>query len=354
MTEPRLPVLTPVSPPAPARALRLPLVVSAVLATCVAGASAVVFLGPGTPPKPPAVPPRPAGPRFGAENLPRVEALRDVLVERLLARRGGDGLWTPEVPRLEEVHRTEATALALAGLAAARWMGSKDPRLADAIEGAKAALRARQEPDGSFGALTRAATRDSTYSALASGIVALALAGDPADGPALDRAGAALRRQWDLGPPTDFFTRGIAIQAILALTGTGHRASLGEGGIIDRAERRGTPDTRDHYVVEAFARTVRGEDPAGFTSAVVDAVVATGADWGGERTDVSSWLLRAWLCSRVPGGQAWFPKALAGLEEAVRPGGGLETAFYGDPVSRLSCALLILVEGFTARLPFGA
>jgi hypothetical protein len=361
VTSSGLPVLTPISVPPP-RSSRAAVAASVALAVCVAGASALVFFGePGAPPAPTPSPTparRPTGtePRFGAGTKPRLEALRDVLARGLLERRLPDGTWKPSQPRVEDVHVTETTALAAAGLASARWMGSKLPGLEEAIRGSKEVLLRRQAEDGSFGALKKGATRDRAYSALSASILALALAADPADGPALDRAGEALRRQWTLGPPTDFWTRALSVQAILALVGTGHRQSLGDEprALINRDEPGGKVDHRDLYVAEAFCRVVRGDDADGFPARVGAVVVESGAEWGGERTDLTSWLMRAWLCARIPGGDLWFEKALPGLEAGARPGGGLETDFYGDPVSRTGCALLLLLEGYAPQRPFGS
>jgi hypothetical protein len=315
---------------------------------------------PDTPPATRAEPPRrvpgSGGPRFGAEAKPRLEALRDLLVRGLLSLRKPDGTWDSGDPRAQEVHRTETTALALAGLAAAKWMGAKDPALDPAIRESRAALVKRQAKDGSFGALVRGNTRDRIFSALSAAIVALALAGDPSDGPVLDRAGEALRHQWTLGPPVDYWTRALSIDAILALVGTGHGDALGPAprSLLDRKTPGGRPDYRDHNVGEAFARIVRGDDPSGFPAQIAAICAEQGAEWGGERTDMYAWLMRAWLCARSESGDPWFAKALPGLEEGAKPDGVIEGDFYGDPVSRTACALLILLEGWTPQHPFGS
>ena len=46
-----------------------------------------------------------------------------------------------------------------------------------------------------------------------------------------------------------------------------------------------------------------------------------------------------------PGGDAWFRQALPLLEKAPDGAGVIEGDYYGDPVSRTACALLVLCEG---------
>jgi hypothetical protein len=364
-----LPVVAPVSRPTPAAdpaAVRTPrvwVVVALLLSVCVGVASALAFFRGDGPDEPTVVdgPRRPTGkdPRFGADLRPSAERLRDRLVSGLLSLRRPDGTWHPRPghPLSQEVHVNEATASALAGLCAARWTGSKDPALPEAIRKARETLAARQELDGTFGAPTRAQTRDRLISALSFAILGFALAGDPSDGPVLERAGEALRHQMALGAALDYWTRALSIQAILALVGTGHGASLGPEprSLIDRKAPPDPPRCRDDHVAEAFARLVREDVADGYPERIAALCAEPGPEWGEERTDLYAWLMRAWVAARTQdGGGDWFRKAVEALEEAPNGRGVIQGDFYGDPVSRTACALLILLEGWTPQHPFGS
>jgi hypothetical protein len=76
------------------------------------------------------------------------------------------------------------------------------------------------------------------------------------------------------------------------------------------------------------------------------------ASWGEDRTDLYSWLLRAWLAARLEGGDAWFGAVLPELERAPGAEGWIPGDFYGYPASRTACALLILLEGKELRPTF--
>jgi hypothetical protein len=357
-----LPVVAPVVPPLPAREARTPrlgVAAALLLAVCVAVASALSWFSKDEPDGPVAKDPRrSAEPRFGNDLLPLAERLRDRLVSGLLSLRRPDGTWHPSPgnPRMQEVHVNEATATALAGLCAARWIQSKDPGLADAIREARATLAARQAEDGTFGAPSRAASRDRLMSALSFAILGFALAGDVSDAPVLERAGTALRHQLTLGPAVDYWTRALSVQAILALVGTGHGGVLGPEprALVDRKELTTKPQCRDDHVAEAFARLVRRDTADGYPERIADLCADPGPEWGEERTDLYAWLMRAWVASRSEdGGREWFRKALLALEEAPSGRGVVLGEFYGDPVSRTACVLLILLEGWRTQLPFG-
>jgi hypothetical protein len=75
--------------------------------------------------------------------------------------------------------------------------------------------------------------------------------------------------------------------------------------------------------------------------------------WDGPKTDLFTWALSAWLAARVPGGDAWFEKALPLLEKAPDEGGVVRGMEYGEPVTRTACALLVLFEGWEKAPPAG-
>ena len=107
-------------------------------------------------------------------------------------------------------------------------------------------------------------------------------------------------------------------------------------------------DCHDPRVAAALAAVFRGgigsaaaQPPSEILAACLDGPL----EWGGEQTDLGSWLLRAWLAARVPGGGAWYRQALPLLEAAPDGAGVIGGHFYGNPTSRTACALLVLYEG---------
>src|SRR5262245_46937360 len=116
-----------------ARSPRLAVAGAAVLAAAVVAGAVLAGL-PKAPPPRPTPPPRPSA--FGEAARPRLEALRDRLVQGLLSLERPDG-WPPR-SRLENDAwaRREATALAFAGLSAAKRTGSTVAGLEPALAAA--------------------------------------------------------------------------------------------------------------------------------------------------------------------------------------------------------------------------
>jgi hypothetical protein len=352
--------LTPIAAPAasvgdapPRRAAaRGGIVGAAALGLVVVGAS-VAWIATGPGPATPTPTPPPTATRFGADAGERLVRLRDLLVRGLLSKRLPDGSWSPRGAGegVDKALTTEATALAVAGLAAARRTGAEGKDLSDAIAGGRALLLARQTPTGSFGAPQKRNWGTEVVT-LSAAVLALTLAGNGADSAALDRAGEALTHQASLGMFPGGWPRGIAVRAADALRRTGHLGAL--GGDLTTAVRIQDPpgplrDARDFRVAEALARRVRegadASDP--FPGEILAKCVAAGWEWGGEQTDLDSWAMMAWLAARTAGGDAWFVGVLGGLERAPDEAGAIPGEFYEYPVSRTACALLVLYEGWT-------
>jgi hypothetical protein len=324
---------------------------------------------PGAPPDPPErvegprIRPPDLGPPFGPGTLPRLRALRDRLVQGLLSLQAEDGGYVPDPddPDLDAIAKTEATAMALAGLAAARltYLGErKDTTAIDAaIARAKARVLAAQTKGGDFGA-PRRPSRATIVATLSAALLGLVLVSDPADADAVAAARGALASEAVLGPVQHPWPRAVAAYAALGLFATGRLTGDGVSleTLIPTGELPKTRDAADARVVEAFVRRARRLDggPDGFPAQIVAKSVQIGGSWGGERTDMYSWCMRAWLAARAEGGRAWFATVLPGLEAAPNDAGVVLGDLYGDPVSRTACALLILFEGWTSQPPFGA
>jgi hypothetical protein len=300
------------------------------------------------------VPARPPS-RFGPGTEGRRDALRDRLAAGLLSLREADGGWLPrrQDPSVEPVHEAEATAFGLVGLAAAVRLGSKDPEVPAAIATARAWLRAQQHPDGGFGGTARGG-RAMGILAVSTAILGWVLAGDPADADVIEAAAGRLAHEVSLGPLPAGWTRGVATMAILALASTGRASAFGADPLAAEVTRDlpAVRDTRDPRVAEALVRVLRGGARDAFPHEILEKIAEAKAVWADDRTDLYSWVLRAWLASRVDGGDPWFVAVLPELEKAPGPDGVVPGEFYGFPVSRTSCALLILLEGNELRRPF--
>jgi hypothetical protein len=349
----RPPVLAPVAPsePSPRRASRWGTAFAAGLAAVVLVFSILLLRGR-------IVPAHDLGPsRFGPGTERRIDALRDRLASGLLALREPDGHWVPRRldPSVEPVHEAEATAFGLAGLAAARRLGSRVAGIPDAIDGARAWLRKNQHPDGGFGGTVRGG-RAMGILAVSTAILGWTLADDAADEDVALAAAGRLEHEVSLGELPDGWTRGVATMAILALASIGRGGAFGDDPLAAvRVRATGTlRDTRDPRVAEAFARIVhaRGGATDAFPGEILEKAIEAKPEWGDDRTDLYSWVLRAWLASRVAGGDRWFAATLPELEKAPGPDGAIPGDFYGFPASRTACALLILLEGRQLRPPY--
>ncbi len=297
-------------------------------------------------------------PRFGAGTEARVAALANRLTAGLLSLGGADGRFSPRPgdQSLDPLEEVEATGMAIAGLAAAKRLGEPAPALDGAIDRACRWLGARQKEDGGFGQAMQPQNRALPVSAAGAATFGVVLAGRKADGAFLDRAAGFLRYQADAGRLPDGWTRALVAMAALGLIETGHAAGLGDDpwAVVQTRDIGTVRDARDQRVAEALARAIRARGGAAdaVPSEVLAKVVDEGFEWGGDRTDMASWAMRAWLASRTPGGDRWFVGILAPLETAPDAGGVVQGDFYGYPVSRTASALLILLEGKDLRGPF--
>ncbi len=288
---------------------------------------------------------------FGPGTRGRVEALRDRLALGLLSLRMPESDWSPR-PRdvdVDPLERREVTALSVAALAAARRLGSPVPDLDEAVLSGKAELfRLRRRGKGSEAPVVNP-SRNLSIRGMACAVIAMSLAADPADAARWPLAVDTLLRLTEPGPPVGGWAHGVAARAF------GEILESGRGRLLGPEPRTKVPvrvaqsqrDCHDPRVASALAAVFRGGyDPAGASpSEVLSACLDAPLEWGGEQTDLRSWLMRAWLARRLPGGDRWFAEALPLLEGAVDTSGVIPGSFYGDPASRTACALLILYEG---------
>jgi hypothetical protein len=349
--EPPLPVLTPVARGARPPRRRWPLAVAAALAASVVGfsvATAVV---------PPRTRAKEAGPpRFGAGTRPRLERLRDLLARGLVDLRLPAGDYAPGLldPRQDaNLVRRQTTATAVAGLAAARRMGSRVEGLEEALAKAKAILTNRQAGTGTVSSSVKP-DRARTDATLAAGILALAWGDDPADAARLDLAAAALGAELRIGAMSKGWARGIATRAVVELQALGRDAALGAPALslvqVD-PEPTFVTSCGDRQVSDAYARLVAGKPDAAERAGKIlrSCLDPEMLAWADEKTDVVSWILQAWFAARAEGGDVWFERVLPLLEKAPNPATGVvEGTYYGDPVARTAGVLWILLEGWEA------
>lgn len=299
--------------------------------------------------------PAPAAPAtrslFPAGTQARVAALRDRLVAGLLVLRRPEGDFSPrdDGAEVDPMDRAEATAMGVAGLAAARRMGARVAGLDDALAATKASLTRRQTRGGMFG-VSRQQRRGVAVSALAGSVLALAYADDRADDSALDLAGRTLVSQTTIGTLPAGWVQGVAARAVAALASTGRRALLVPDPVTAVPSKPIELGRRctDSHVAQAVAEAIQAELGASrtpFAAAVLERQLAEPPTWTGETTDVGSLVLAAWLAARVDGGARWFERVLPVLEQAVGADGTIRGTYYGDPVSRTAGALLVLAEG---------
>ncbi len=290
---------------------------------------------------------------FGPGTRPRVGALRDRLVLGLLSLRTPDGDWSPRPTDVDvdPLERREVTALAVAALAAARRMGSPVPTLDEAVLSGKAELfRLRRRGRGSE-APPVDPSRNLKIRGMACNVLAMSLANDPADAIRWPLAVAELLRLTEPGPPVAGWAHGVAARAYGEILESGRAHLLGQDprSKVPTRPPQAQRDCHDPRVGAALATVFRygsGSETAGPPPGeILEACLQGPLEWGGEQTDLRSWLMRAWLGARVPGGARWFHQVLPLLEGAPDGAGIIPGAFYGDPSSRTACALLILYEG---------
>ncbi len=349
-----LPVLTPIGASRQARAPRAPAIAATALGlVVVASAVGGLFVRGGAVARPD------PGSFFGPGTRPRLEILRDRLAAGLLSLRRPKGDFSTRDDDLFEdpTDRTEATALGTAGLAVAWRLGSRVAGLEEALRATKDGLGKRQARAGGFSSSGKPG-RGRAVSALSSAILALSIAGDPADGPRLDRAAQTLADLCGLGPLPAGWVQGVAARAFSELAQGGRIAYLGTPPYqaIPSRDVGEVRDARDPRVSEAVAQAIRvalGGPRSRLPDEILARVRAEVPEWTGPQTDLYSWVLQAWLAARCAGGPAWFASVLGPLEKAVGPDGVIPGDFYGYPVSRTAGALLILWEGWELRPPGG-
>jgi hypothetical protein len=234
-------------------------------------------------------------------------------------------------------------------------MGSKVPGLDAGLDAVRARLTARQSASGGFGGDSKPG-RGRAASAVACAVLALSLGKDPADGPALERAAQTLVSLSEMGPLPGGWVQGFTTRAMALLVQDGRKDLLGPDPIAVIPSRPVglARDARDPRVSEAFASAVRealGAPPSTLPDEILAKVLDEGVEWSGAQTDVGSMTLQAWLAARRTGGNRWFAEFLPVIERAISPDGTVPGEYYGYPVSRTACALLILWEGWELRPP---
>ena len=350
-----LPVVRPVAPasreagaPPPRTASRVPFVVALVLGACVLAFSVLAVV---SPPKPKEK--EWGKSRFGEGTRARLERLRDRLAAGLVSLRLPGGDYSPgffDSRQDEGMVRRQTTAVAVAGLAAAKRMEAHAKGLDEALADAKAVLTNRKAGSGG-GASSVKPDRARTDATLAAGVLGLLWARDPADESRLSIATWALVAESRIGPMGKGWPRGIATRAFAALFEDGRADLLGNDPqtlvqvdpVLDAKLDCGDPRISDAFA-RAVARTPDAEERG--KAVLAECMKPDVLEWDGDGTDLSTWTLTAWLAARVPGGDAWFGKALPLLEKAPDEAGVIQGTRYGDPVSRTAEALWILFEGW--------
>lgn len=347
------PALSPVLVP---RRTPAPLILAAVLLGGVVVVSSVLAAVRGSSPSP-------VGPvradvvtRFGPGTRARVEVLRDRAAIGLLALRRPEGDFTTRPGAgVDPAERREATAMGVLGLSIAKRMGSAVPGLSTAIAEARAVLF-RAPKRGTIAS----ANRSLNASALAATLLALSIGADPTDRVRVETATSALLAMTEPGPPIQGWPQAIVARAYADIIDTGRADYLGADPLaaIPIWDNLGeTRDGADQRVSEALAQAIRfgrprpgsSAEPSTIPAEIFAKVIADPIEWNGEQTDLARWTVRAWLAARVPGGDAWFARALPPLEQAVEADGRVEGEMYGYPTARSASILLILWEGMDLR-----
>lgn len=330
----------------------LALIALAVLLALVPAAAVVRRLTRGTPPTTEPF-------LFPADARGRVDALRDRLARGLLSLQqpGGGFPARSDTVEVDPLDRAEATAIGFAGLVVAQRLGSRVEGLADGVTRARRTLTQLQSQSGQFG-VSRRPRRGVGVSAVATGVIALCLAGDRADEPYLESAAKALVFQAQMGTLPSGWVQGVAARALAQLVESGRRAWLGADPVsvlpsqaIELSRR-----VTDSHVAQALVLEIQtrlGAPPVDLPKAVLRRLLDAPPTWTGLESDVGSWVLQAWLAARLPEGPGWFAGALTELEKAPAETGVIEGDYYGHPVSRTAGALLVLWEGGGKR-PIGA
>jgi hypothetical protein len=288
---------------------------------------------------------------FPANARSRIEALRDRLARGLLSLREPEGDFSTKADgvTIHPAERAEATWLGVAGLAAARRMGSRVSGIGGALDVAKAIALKRTTksgmPSGTF-----QAKRGVAVSSVACAVLALSLSGEPADEKNRDFAGQTLVNTSVLGTLAQGWVQGVVARAMAQLSADDRTGLLVPTPVsaIPTKPIKLTHGFSDAHVAEALAEEIQrglGASPSDLPAQVFEKMLEDPPAWVGEQTDIASWLLQAWLAARRPDGARWFALVLAQLDKGVGGDGVVSGDYYGYPVSRTAGALLLLWEG---------
>lgn len=340
---------------APAR-WRGPAVVLALALACVAAVGAWRFGAAEDP-----VHPLRAG--FAPAQVPAARALLARVLDGLAGLQEADGgfaLERPEdrpVPPEPEVKRTAASALAGWALALGEGRAAASGRARAALARTRAHLVARQQGDGTLGRMPPNALgrveREAEVTALCAGVLAALGSAEVPDRLLVGRASQALPPV--LGGLRDGWQRGLAAITLEALVQHGRTGGLGPDPrrLMAEGEVRREPDCGDYRLAEALVRRLRSGDgaPDPYPGTVLAACLGREPlAYGGQTSDLRSWLLQACLVLGRPEARAWFAAALPALEEAVGAEGTVGAGLYADRVSQTACAALVLGYGLMTQV----
>lgn len=283
------------------------------------------------------------------------------LTRGLIRHQRADGSFDPypEDREMPEVLRTVPHALATAALARAHALGvgAHVPDLGARLEAALDVLVDRQQPGGFFGQMPAGrpdTDRWPSVEATAAGALALSLAARPADAGSLTAALLALERTVQVGL-RDGWTRALVAITLEAAAARGANSLLGRDprqGFAVREEGL-LPGPQDDSVAEAMVRLVLGA-PGPYPLLVAEAVRQRPPVYDGERSNLQSWWMQAWLEVRAAGDPTAFFEALrTALAAALEapPKGSVRESWYADEVTEGASGVLALAEGLD---PVGA
>lgn len=300
---------------------------------------------------------------FAPGQVAEARALLARVLEALAGLQDPDGGFAvdrPEerpVPPPPELKRTAASALAAWALALGEERAAASERARAALVRARALLVARQQGDGTLGQMPPNALGrvepEAELTALCGAILACLGAQDVPEQVLVGRASQALPPV--LGGLRDGWQRGLAAVALEALVEAGRTGGLGPDPrrLLAGGEVRREPDCGDYRLAEALVRRLRSGDaaPDAYPAAVLGACLAREPlAYGGQTTDLRSWLLQACLARGRSEARAWFEAALPALQEAVGPDGLVTASLYADRVSQTACAALVLGLGLVTQV----
>lgn len=303
---------------------------------------------------------RPAG--FAPSQVPEAARLLGLVLDALAGWQDPDGgfaLERPEdrpVPPPPELRRTAASAMAAWALALGQEHGLASERAQGALLRARALLVARQQGDGTLGQMPPNALgrveRDAEVTALCAALLACLGSQAVPDRLLVGRAGQALPPV--VGGLRDGWQRGLSALTLEALVDAGRTGGLGPDPrrLPAAGEVRREPDCGDYRLAEALVRRLRSGDgtPDPYPQAVLASCLAREPlAYGGQTSDLRSWLLQAGLVRGGPQARPWFEAALPALQEAIGPDGRVTAGLYADRVTQTACAALVLALGLSTQ-----